>query len=145
MTFVPFKKVNNKNIIIIIINRGLIMTKKIYEYGSWNTLSSKILDNDKSYFIHIPQVLILNERYKEIVLPWCYLLFKRGIDNTIMCSLNYLTEQCGYAYSHKKNTDAGNMAERIKQLIDLDFISVDERFLVHEDNLSFIHKCIFVI
>lgn len=104
------------------------MTKKIYEYGSWNTLSSKILNDDKSYFIHIPQVLILKERYKEIVLPWCYLLFKRGIDNTIMCSLSYLTEQCGYAYSHKKNTDAGNMAERIKQLIDLDFISVDERF-----------------
>ena len=104
------------------------MAKKIYEYGSWNTLSSKILNNDKSYFIHIPQVLILNERYKEIVLPWCYLLFKRGIDNTIMCSLSYLTEQCSYAYSHKKNTDAGNMAERIKQLIDLDFISVDERF-----------------
>lgn len=104
------------------------MTKKIYEYGSWNTLSSKILNGDKSYFIHIPQVLILNERYKEAVLPWCYLLFKRGMDNTIMCSLSYLTEQCGYAYSHKKNTDAGNMAERIKLLIDLDFISVDERF-----------------
>ena len=104
------------------------MARKIYEYGAWNTLSSQILKDEKSYYIQIPQALVLNERYKEAVLPWCYLLFKRGIDNTIMCSLSYLTEQCGYAYSHKKNTDAGNMVERIKQLIDLDFISVDKSF-----------------
>ena len=111
------------------------MIKKTYEYGAWSTLTSKILKDEKSYYIQIPQVLVLDTRYKEVVLPWCYLLFKRGIDNTVLSSLSYLTEQCGYAYSHKKNTDAGNMAERIKQLIDLDFISVDKRFFEKPNQL----------
>jgi hypothetical protein len=96
------------------------------EYGSWESLSSKILVDERSYYIYLPEVFILDKERSELILPLTYLLFKRGIDNTIICSLSYITKQCGYKYERKR--DNGSFIDKIKQLQELGYIEVNNKF-----------------